>query len=182
MVVLDEGFETNNHSGAQQEKTSRISDFPPLDSGTSGSVSREKHDKQAPIPIRLPLVRNFLEEARREKTRITPRLPGTSGAQQRKNGLRPACRKLRPAGLNREKTLNWRGLNSFRNVSYNKCRDAHRKKAMFRLPGLNRRKTFVDLKTTIRNEPRYSDLDCHPQRTPCQSLFHIAAFAASRHK
>ena len=56
----------------------------------------------------------------REKTRITPRLSQTSGAQQRKNmdyaplvgnfrgstekkyGLRPACRKL--PGLNREKT------------------------------------------------------------------------------
>ena len=56
----------------------------------------------------------------REKTRITPCLSGTSGAQQRKNmdyaplvrhfrgstekkhGLRPACRKL--PGLNREKT------------------------------------------------------------------------------
>ena len=55
----------------------------------------------------------------REKTRITPRLSGTSGAQQRKNvdyaplvrsfwgsaenkhELRPACRKL--PGLNREK-------------------------------------------------------------------------------
>jgi hypothetical protein len=56
----------------------------------------------------------------REKTRITPRLSETSGAQQRKNtdyallvgnfrgsaekkhGFRPACRKL--PGLNREKT------------------------------------------------------------------------------
>ena len=56
----------------------------------------------------------------REKTWITPRLSGTSGAQQRKNvdyaplvgnfrgstekkhGLRPACQEL--PGLNREKT------------------------------------------------------------------------------
>ena len=54
----------------------------------------------------------------REKTRITPRLSGTSGAQQRKN-------------------VNYR---AFRNVGYNKCRDAHRGR-MFRLLW-----TFVDLK------------------------------------
>ena len=106
----------------------------------------------------------------RGKTRITPRLSETSGAQQRKNtdyaplvgnfrgstekkhGLRPACRKL--PGLNREKTritprlsgtsgaqqrknVNYR---AFRNVGYKKCRDAHRGK-MFRLLW-----TFVDLK------------------------------------
>ena len=84
---------------------------------------------------------------------ITPRLSETSGAQQRKkHGLRPACRKL--PGLNRGKTritprlsetsgaqqrknVNYR---AFRNVGYNKCRDAHRGR-MFRLLW-----TFVDLK------------------------------------
>ena len=106
----------------------------------------------------------------REKTRITPRLSETSGAQQRKNtnyaplvgnfrgsaekkhGLRPACRKL--PGLNREKTRITPRLSetpgaqqrknvdykAFRNVGYNKCRDAHRGR-MFRLLW-----TFVDLK------------------------------------
>ena len=116
----------------------------------------------------------------REKTRITPRLSETSGAQQRKNTdyaplvgnfrgstekkheLRPACRK--PPGLNREKTRitprlsetsgatwmstvggpdhdeNYVDYKAFRNVGYNKCRDAHRGR-MFRLLW-----TFVDLK------------------------------------
>ena len=54
----------------------------------------------------------------REKTRITPRLSESSGAQQRKN-------------------VNYR---AFRNVSYNKRRDAHCGR-MFRLLW-----TFVDLK------------------------------------
>ena len=54
----------------------------------------------------------------REKTWITPRLSGTSGAQQRKNV----------------------DYKAFRNVGYNKCRDAHRGR-MFRLLW-----TFVDLK------------------------------------
>ena len=54
----------------------------------------------------------------REKTWISPRLSGTSGAQQRKN-------------------VDYR---AFRNVGYNKCRDAHRGR-MFRLLW-----TFVDLK------------------------------------
>ena len=54
----------------------------------------------------------------REKTWITPRLSQTSGAQQRKN-------------------VNYM---AFRNVSYNKCRDAHRGRT-FRLLW-----TFVDLK------------------------------------
>ena len=54
----------------------------------------------------------------REKTWITPRLSETSGAQQRKD-------------------VNYR---AFRNVGYNKCRDAHRGR-MFRLLW-----TFVDLK------------------------------------
>ena len=106
----------------------------------------------------------------REKTRITPRLSETSGAQQRKNTnyaplvgifrgstekkheLRPACRNL--PGLSREKTwitprlsetsgaqqrknVNYR---AFRNVGYNKRRDAHCGR-MFRLLW-----TFVDLK------------------------------------
>ena len=81
-----------------------------------------------------PLVRNFRGSAEkkhglrpacqelpglsREKTRITPRLSETSGAQQRKN-------------------VNYR---AFRNVGYDKCRDAHRGR-MFRLLW-----TFVDLK------------------------------------
>ena len=54
----------------------------------------------------------------REKTRITPRLSKTSGAQQRKNV----------------------DYKAFRNVGYNKCRNAHRGR-MFRLLW-----TFVDLK------------------------------------
>ena len=54
----------------------------------------------------------------REKTRITPRLSESSGAQQRKNV----------------------DYKAFRNVGYNKCRDAHRGR-MFRLLW-----TFVDLK------------------------------------
>ena len=54
----------------------------------------------------------------RGKTRITPRLSETSGAQQRKD-------------------VNYR---AFRNVGYNKCRDVHRGR-MFRLLW-----TFVDLK------------------------------------
>ena len=106
----------------------------------------------------------------REKTRISPRLSETSGAQQRKNmdfaplvgnfrgsaekkhELRPACRKL--PGLSREKTRISPRLSgtsgaqqrknvdykAFRNVGYNKCRDAHRGR-MFRLLW-----TFVDLK------------------------------------
>ena len=108
--------------------------------------------------------------AQQRKTRITPRLSETSGAQQRKNmdfaplvgnfrgsaekkhELRPACRKL--PGLNREKTWITPRLSqtsgaqqrknvdykAFRNVGYNKCRDAHRGR-MFRLLW-----TFVDLK------------------------------------
>ena len=53
----------------------------------------------------------------REKTWISPRLSETSGAQQRKNV----------------------DYKAFRNVGYNKCRDAHRGR-MFRLLW-----TFVDL-------------------------------------
>ncbi len=131
-------------------------------SETSGAQQRKNTNY-------APLVGNFRGSAE-EKTRITPRLSETSGAKQRKNtnyaplvgnfrgstekkhGLRPACRKL--PGLNREKTritprlsetsgaqqrknVNYR---AFRNVGYNKCRDAHRGR-MFRLLW-----TFVDLK------------------------------------
>ena len=116
-----------------------------------------------------PLVGNF-RGSTEKKTRITPRLSETSRAQQRKNTdyaplvgnfrgsaekkheLRPACRKL--PGLSREKTWISPRLSgtsgaqqrknvdyrAFRNVGYNKCRDAHRGR-MFRLLW-----TFVDLK------------------------------------
>ena len=145
-------------SGAQQRKNV---DYAPLVGNFRGST--EKKHELRPACRKLPGLN-------REKTRITPRLSGTSGAQQRKNmdfaplvanfrgsaekkcRLRPACWKL--PGLNREKTLisprlsgtsgaqqrknvNYR---AFRNVGYNKCRDAHRGR-MFRLLW-----TFVDLK------------------------------------
>ena len=116
-----------------------------------------------------PACRN-LPGLNREKTRISPRLSESSGAQQRKNvdfaplvgifrgsaekkhELRPACRNL--PGLSREKTRITPRLSessgaqqrknvdykAFRNVGYNKCRDAHRGR-MFRLLW-----TFVDLK------------------------------------
>ena len=111
--------------GLNREKT-RIT---PRLSGTSGAQQRKNTDY-------APLVRNFrgsteekhelrpacrkLPGLSRGKTRITPRLSQTSGAQQRKNmdyaplvanfrgstekkhGLRPACRKL--PRLSREKT------------------------------------------------------------------------------
>ena len=91
----------------------------------------------------------------RGKTRITPRLSGTSGAQQRKNTnyaplvgnfrgsaekkcrLRPACRK--PPGLNREKNTDYAPLvGNFRGSTEEKheLRPACRK-----LPGLSREKT-----------------------------------------
>ena len=71
----------------------------------------------------------------REKTRITPRLSETSGAQQRKNvDYAPLVGNFRGSA---EKNVNYR---AFRNVGYNKCRDAHRGR-MFRLLW-----TFVDLK------------------------------------
>ena len=79
-------------------------------SETSGAQQRKNMDF-------APLVRNFRGSAEK-KTRISPRLSGTSGAQQRKN-------------------VNYR---AFRNVGYNKCRDAHRGR-MLRLLW-----TFVDLK------------------------------------
>ena len=161
--------------GLNREKT-RIS---PRLSGTSGAQQRKNTDF-------APLVRNFrgstekkhgfrpacrnLPGLNREKTRISPRLSESSGAQQRKNvdytplvrnfrgsaekkcRLCPAYRNL--PGLNREKTRisprlsgtsgaqQRKNVNymAFRNVSYNKCRDAHRGR-MFRLLW-----TFVDLK------------------------------------
>ena len=93
----------------------------------------------------------------REKTWITPRLSGTSGAQQRKNtnyvplvgnfrgsaekkhGLRPACQEL--PGLNREKT--WisprlsetSGAQQRKNIDYAPL--------VRNLPGLNREKTRI---------------------------------------
>ena len=88
----------------------------------------------------------------KEKTRITPRLSETSGAQQRKNtnfallvgNFRDSAEKntnYAPLVGNfrgsAEKNVNYR---AFRNVGYNKCRDAHRGR-MFRLLW-----TFVDLK------------------------------------
>ena len=163
-----------------------------------------------------PLVRNFRGSAEkkhgfrpacrklpglsREKTRITPRLSETSGAQQRKNtnyaplvgnfrgsaekkhGFRLACRKL--PGLNREKTwisprlsetsgaqqrknVNYR---AFRNVGYNKCRDAHRGR-MFRLLW-----TFVDLKLPSAM-PRAIHKIVSKER--CQSYFHRRLSSAS---
>jgi len=145
-------------SGAQQRKNTN---YAPLVANFRGST--EKKHGLRPACRKLPGLN-------RGKTRITPRLSETSGAQQRKNmdyaplvanfrgstekkhGLRPACRKL--PGLNREKTwitprlsqtsgaqqrknVNYR---AFRNVSYNKRRDAHCGR-MFRLLW-----TFVDLK------------------------------------
>ena len=95
-------------SGAQQRKNT---DYALLVGNFRGSTEK-KHGFR-------PACRN-LPGLNREKTRISPRLSETSGAQQRKNmdyaplvgifrgstekkhGLRPACRKL--PGLNREKT------------------------------------------------------------------------------
>ena len=145
-------------SGAQQRKNTN---YAPLVRNFRGSA--EKKHEFRPACRKLPGLN-------REKTRITPRLSETSGAQQRKNtdfgplvgifrgstekkhGFRPACQEL--PGLNREKTRisprlsgtsgaqQRKNVNymAFRNVSYNKCRDAHRGR-MFRLLW-----TFVDLK------------------------------------
>ena len=95
-------------SGAQQRKNM---DFAPLVGNFRGSA--EKKHELRPACRKLPGLS-------REKTWISPRLSGTSGAQQRKNvdyaplvgnfrgstekkhELRPACRKL--PGLSREKT------------------------------------------------------------------------------
>ena len=93
-------------SGAQQRKNT---DYAPLVENLRGST--EKKHELRPACRKLPGLS-------REKTRITPRLSGTSGAQQRKNV----------------------DYKAFRNVGYNKCRDVHRGR-MFRLLW-----TFVDLK------------------------------------
>ena len=93
-------------SGAQQRKNV---DYAPLVGIFRGSVEK-KHELR-------PACRN-LPGLSREKTRITPRLSESSGAQQRKNV----------------------DYKAFRNVGYNKCCDAHRGR-MFRLLW-----TFVDLK------------------------------------
>ena len=95
-------------SGAQQRKNM---DYAPLVGNLRGST--EKKCRLRPACRKLPGLN-------REKTRITPCLSETSGAQQRKNtdfaplvgifrgsaekkhGLRPACQDL--PGLNREKT------------------------------------------------------------------------------
>ena len=95
-------------SGAQQRKNT---DYALLVGNFRGST--EKKHELRPACRKLPGLN-------REKTWITPRLSGTSGAQQRKNvdyaplvgnfrgsaekkcRLRPACRKL--PGLSREKT------------------------------------------------------------------------------
>ena len=84
-------------------------DYAPLVRNFRGSAE-EKHELR-PACRKLPGLN-------REKTRITPRLSESSGAQQRKN-------------------VNYR---AFRNVGYNKRRDAHCGR-MFRLLW-----TFVDLK------------------------------------
>ena len=144
--------------GAQQRKNTN---YAPLVANFRGSA--EKKHGLRPACRKLPGLN-------REKTWITPRLSQTSGAQQRKNTnyaplvgsfrgsteekheLRPACRKL--PGLNREKTWITPRLSqtsgaqqrknvdyrAFRNVGYNKCRDAHRGR-MFLLQW-----KFVDLK------------------------------------
>ena len=110
-------------SGAQQRKNV---DYAPLVGIFRGST--EKKCRLRPL-VRIfrgstekkcrlrPACRN-LPGLSREKTRITPRLSESSGAQQRKNV----------------------DYKAFRNVGYNKCRDAHRGR-MFRLLW-----TFVDLK------------------------------------
>ena len=145
-------------SEAQQRKNTN---YAPLVGNFRGSA--EKKHGFRPACRKLPGLN-------REKTRITPCLLETSGAQQRKNTnyaplvgnfrgstekkheLRPAYRKL--PGLSREKTWISPRLSgtsgaqqrknvdyrAFRNVGYNKCRDAHRGR-MFRLLW-----TFVDLK------------------------------------
>ena len=94
----------------------------------------------------------YLRDIVEEKCRLRPLVGNFRGSAEKKHGLRPACRKL--PGLNREKTWITPRLSgtsgaqqrknvdykAFRNVGYNKCRDAHRGR-MFRLLW-----TFVDLK------------------------------------
>ena len=147
-------------SGAQQRKNTN---FAPLVGNFRGSA--EKKHGFRPACRKLPGLS-------REKTWISPRLSGTSGAQQRKNvdyaplvgnfrgstekkhELRPACRKL--PGLSREKT--WISprlsgtsgaeqtkdpafappVRNFRGSAEKKCR---LRPACRKLPGLNREKT-----------------------------------------
>ena len=128
-------------SGAQQRKNM---DYAPLVANFRGST--EKKHGLRPACWKLPGLN-------REKTWITPPLVANfRGSTEKKHGLRPACHKL--PGLNREKTWISPRLSgtsgaqqrknvdyrAFRNVGYNKCRDAHRGR-MFRLLW-----TFVDLK------------------------------------
>ena len=110
-------------SGAQQRKNT---DYAPLVGNFWGST--EKKHGLRPACRKLPGLN-------REKTRITPRLSETSGAQQRKNtDYAPLVGNFRGST---EKNVDYK---AFRNVGYNKCRDAHRGR-MFRLLW-----TFVDLK------------------------------------
>ena len=88
----------------------------------------------------------------RKNVDFAPLVGNFRGSAEKKHELRPACRKL--PGLSREKTWISPRLSqtsgaqqrknvdykAFRNVGYNKCRDAHRGR-MFRLLW-----TFVDLK------------------------------------
>ena len=94
----------------------------------------------------------YLRDIVEEKCRLRPACRKLPGSTEKKHELRPACRKL--PGLSREKTRISPRLSgtsgaqqrknvdykAFRNVGYNKCRDAHRGR-MFRLLW-----TFVDLK------------------------------------
>ena len=146
-------------SGAQQRKNT---DYAPLVGNFRGSTE-EKHElrpacrklpglnrEKTRITPRLseasgaqqrkntnyaPLVANFRGSTEKKNMDYAPLVANFRGSTEKKNGLRPACHKL--PGLNREKNVDYR---AFRNVGYNKCRDAHRGK-MFRLLW-----TFVDLK------------------------------------
>ena len=147
-------------SGAQQRKNTN---YTPLVGNFRGSAE-EKHELR-PACRKLPGLS-------RGKTRITPRLSETSGAQQRKNtnyaplvgnfrgstekkhGLRPACRKL--PGLSRGKTRitprlsETSGAQQRKNMDYaplvGNFRGSAEEKyelrpACRKLPGLNREKT-----------------------------------------
>ena len=100
----------------------------------------------------MPRLSETSRAQQRKNTNYAPLVGNFRGSAEKKHGFRLACRKL--PGLNREKTwisprlsetsgaqqrknVNYR---AFRNVGYNKCRDAHRGR-MFRLLW-----TFVDLK------------------------------------
>ena len=151
-------------SGAQQRKNTN---YAPLVGNLRGST--EKKHGLRPACRKLPGLN-------REKTRITPCLSETSGAQQRKNtdfaplvgifrgstekkhGFRPACRKL--PGLNREKT--WitprlsgtSGAQQRKNVDYaplvgnfrGSAEEKHElRPACRKLPGLSREKTIKSI-------------------------------------